>query len=73
MRKAQERQARSYDKKRAAVTFDVGDLVLVDRQAIRSTLEGDRSKKFATRWLGPFAVLSCANALSYVIAFPADW
>ena len=44
----------------------------MDRQAIRSSLEGDRSRTFATRWLGPFAVLSRVNALSYVIAFPAD-
>ena len=73
MRKARERQVRNYDKKRAAVNFEVGDLVLVDRQAIRSNVEGDLSKKFATRWLGPFAVLSRVNALSYVVAFPADW
>lgn len=73
MRKAQERQARNYDKKRAAVTFEPGDLVLVDRHALRGHLESDVSKKFATRWLGPFAVSSRVNALSYVIDFPADW
>lgn len=55
------------------VTFKVGDLVLVDAHALRGAQDGDQSKKFAKRWLGPFAVLSQPNALAYVIDLPADW
>ncbi|CDJ33009.1 Retrotransposon nucleocapsid protein, related [Eimeria mitis] len=44
MRKAQERQARNYDKRRSAVSFNPGDLVLVDSHALRSTQEGEQPK-----------------------------
>ena len=73
MKKAQERQARNYDKRRSAVIFQVGDLVMVDRQALRGSQDGDLTKKFAARWLGPFAVLRRINALSYSIDFPSNW
>ena len=42
MRKAQERQARNYDKRRSAVTFEPGDLVLVDTYALRGAQDGVR-------------------------------
>ena len=73
MRKAQERQARNYDKRRSQVTFKVGDLVLVDRQAFRGSKAVDQSKKFAQRWLGPFAVLQQINGLAYLIDLPSEW
>ena len=73
MRKAQERQARNYDKKRSQVTFEPGDLVWVDRQAFRGSQAGDQTKKFAARWLGPFAILQRINGLAYSVELPADW
>ena len=73
MRKAQERQARNYDKRRSAVSFNPGDLVLVDSHALRSAQEGEQPKKFATRWVGPFAVRSRVNALAYIIDLPSTW
>ena len=65
MRKAQERQARNYDKRRPQVNFKVGDLVLVDRQVFRGSKAVDQNKKFAQRWLGPFAILQRINGLAY--------
>ena len=49
MRKTQERQARNYNKGRAVVTCEPGDLVLIDIHALRSAQDGDKTRKFATR------------------------
>ncbi|CDJ29444.1 Retrotransposon nucleocapsid protein, related [Eimeria mitis] len=73
MREEQERQARNYDKRRSAVSFNPGDLVLVDSHALLGTQEGEQPKKFATRWVGPFAVRSRVNALAYIIDLPPTW
>ena len=73
MRKAQERQARNYDKRRSQVAFEPGDLVLVDRQAFRSSKSGDQTKKFAQKWLGPFAILQRINGLAYCVDLPSEW
>ncbi|CDJ33464.1 uncharacterized protein EMH_0082780 [Eimeria mitis] len=58
MRKAQERQARNYEKKCSAISFNPSDLVLMDSDALRRVQEGEQPKTFATRWVGPFAVRS---------------
>ena len=73
MRKAQERQARNYDKRRSQVVFEPGDLVWVDRQAFRGQQIGDQTKKFAARWLGPFAIIQRINGLAYSIDLPDKW
>ncbi|CDJ30032.1 uncharacterized protein EMH_0054710 [Eimeria mitis] len=73
MRKAQERQARNYDKRSSEVSFNPGDLVLVALHALRSAQEGEQPKTFATRWVGPFAVRSRVNALAYIIDLPPTW
>ena len=73
MRKAQERQARNYDKRRSAVIFNPGDLVLVDSHALRSSREGEQPRKFAARWVGPSTVRSRVNALAYIIDLPPTW
>ena len=73
MRKAQERQARNYDKRRSAVTFEPGDLVLVDTHALRGAKHGDQTRKFAARWVGPFGVRARVNGLAYTLEFPPEW
>ena len=70
MRKAQERQARNYDKRRSAVIFEPGDLVLVDTHALRGAQDGDQIRKFAARWAGPFAVRARVNGLAYTLELP---
>ncbi|CDJ36360.1 LOW QUALITY PROTEIN: uncharacterized protein EMH_0080840 [Eimeria mitis] len=72
MRKAQEHQARNYDKRRSAVSSNPGDLVLVDSHALCSA-QGEQPQKFATRWVGPFAVGSRINAFAYIIDIPPTW
>ena len=73
MRKVQEQQARNYDKRRSAVTFAPGDLVLVDPHALRGAQDGDQTRKFAARWVGPFAVRARVNALAYTLELPPEW
>ena len=73
MRKAQERQARNYDKRRSAVTFEPGDLVLVDPHVLRGAQDGDQTRKFAARWVGPFAVHARVNGLAYTLELPPAW
>lgn len=73
MRKAQERQARNYNKRRSAVIFEPGDLVLIDSHALRGGHDGVRPGKFTARWLGPFAVRARVNALAYKLDLPAEW
>ncbi|CDJ28247.1 OSJNBb0049I21.6 protein, related [Eimeria mitis] len=73
MRKAQERQTRNYDKRRSALSFNPGDLVLVHSHSLRSAQEGEQPKTFSTRWVGAFAVRSRVNALAYIIDLPPTW
>ncbi|CDJ30653.1 uncharacterized protein EMH_0006960 [Eimeria mitis] len=55
------------------VSFNPGDLVLVDSHALRSAQEGEQPKKFARRWVEPFAVHYRVNALAYIIDIPSTW
>ena len=64
MRKVQGRQARKYDQRRAAVTLEAKDLVLVDTHALRGVQDGEQTRKSAVRWVGPFEVLARVNALA---------
>ena len=73
MRKAQVRQARNYDKRRSAVTFEPGDLVLVDTQALRGAQDEDQTRTFTARWVGPFAVHARVNGLAYTLELPPEW
>ena len=73
MRKAQEQQARNYDKRRSAVTFGPGNLVLVDTHARRGVQDGDQTRKFAARWAGPFAVRARVSGLAYTLELPPEW
>ena len=73
MRKAQERQARNYDKRRSAVTLEPGDLVLVDTHNLRGARAGDKARRFTAHWVGPFAVCARANGLAYTLELPPEW
>ena len=73
MRKAKERQALNYDKRCSAVTFESGDLVFVNFQALRGSQEGYQLRKLVTRSLEPFAILVSLNALAYIIDMRVAW
>jgi len=73
MQKAQQQQAKHYNKKRQALKFNPGDLVLVAREGLRGAAEGTVPKKFAQKWLGPFTIKSKINALAYHVDLPAAW
>jgi len=73
MLKAQEQQAKTYNKKRHHVVFEPGDLVLVSRDALRCTWNAEEPKKFAQKWLGPFAIKSKINALAYLVDLPKTY
>ena len=59
MRQAQERQARNYDKRRSAVTFEPGDLVLVDTRSTRFARRGP--DKEVRRPLGGAVCCPCTS------------
>ena len=73
MRKAHERRARNYDKRRSAVTFEPGDLVLVDTHALRGARDKAQKRKFVARWVGQFAVRARVNGLAYTLKLPPEW
>ncbi len=73
MRKAQEAQARYYDKNRLDSAFETEDMVLVDSRGLATTQVGARLKKFAKRWQGPFAILSRVIERACIIDLPAEW
>ena len=55
------------------MTFEPGDLVLVDTHALRGAQDGDNTRKFAARWVGPFAVRARVNGLAYMLELPPEW
>ena len=55
-RKAQGWKAGNYRKRRSAVTFEPGDLVLVNSRALQGFYGRGRRRKFVTLWLGCFAI-----------------
>ena len=55
------------------MTFEPGDLVLVDTRALRGAQDADQTRKFAARWVGPFAVRARVNGLAYTLELPPEW
>ena len=55
------------------MTSEPGDLILVDTHALRGAQDGDQKRKFAARWVGPFAVRARANGLAYTLELPPEW
>ena len=55
------------------MTFEPGDLVLVDTHALQGAQDGDQTRKFVARWVGPFAVRARVNGLAYTLELPPEW
>ena len=55
------------------MTFEPGDMVLVDAHALRGAQEGDQTRKFTARWVGQFAVRARVNRLAYTLELPPEW
>ena len=55
------------------MTFEPGDLVLVATHALRGAQDADQTRKFAARWVGPFAVRARVNGLAYTLELPPEW
>ena len=70
IKQAQERQARYADPHRRAVTFNVGDRVLLSTEHLALTGNTPRTAKFASPFIGPFAVKRVVNDNAYELALP---
>ena len=55
------------------MTFEPGDLVLVDTHALRGAQDGDETRKSAAHWVGLFAVRARVNGLAYTLELPPEW
>ena len=71
MRKAQERHARNYDKRQATVTLEPGGLVVV-HHALGGAQNGDQTRKFTARRVGPAAVRARVNVLAKTLELPPE-
>jgi len=70
--RAQQRQARYADQHRRAVTFRVGDSVLLSTAHLKMIGDDKRTPKFACKYFGPFKVKRVANANAYELDLPAS-
>ena len=69
-----ESERRTSDKAwRSAVTLAPSDLLPVDIHALGGTQDGDQTRTFAARWMGPLAVPSRVKALAYTLELPPEW
>jgi hypothetical protein len=68
---AQDRQKHFADKKRRAITLEVGQLVLLSSKNIRITTTG--TPKLLPRYLGPFKVTKLIGRAAVKLAIPAAW
>ena len=69
--RAQARQAKYADQHRRDVTFVVGDKVLLSTDHLKMVGADKRTPKFASKYLGPFAVKRVVNANAYELNLPA--
>jgi hypothetical protein len=71
---AQQRQARNVDAHRRAVTFRVGDSVLLSTENIQliTARHLKRSVKFAEQYIGPFKVKAVVNNNAYTLELPSQ-
>ncbi len=67
---AQKRQARYVDAHRRAVTFVVGDLVLLSTEHLRLVGADKRTPKFTYKYIGPFKIRRVVNNNSYELELP---
>jgi hypothetical protein len=57
-----------FNKHRKEISFNVGDLVLLDSRNIK--LASTATKKLQPRYLGPFKILKRVGRVSYKLALP---
>jgi hypothetical protein len=70
LEKAQQRQAKYADRHRRAVTFRVGDKVLLSTAHLKLLGSEKRTPKFTYKYLGPFQVKRVINANAYELDLP---
>jgi len=68
LKKAQDRQCRSANRRRRAVNYVVGDKVLVATKVFKLKLEGAR--KVMRVWQGPFEVLDVPSPVNVKVKMP---
>jgi hypothetical protein len=69
MERAQQRAKLWADKRRSELTFEVGDMVLLNTKNL--TLKHPGSKKFLPKWIGPYKVIKAAGPVAYKLDLPA--
>jgi hypothetical protein len=61
------------DKKKADISFDVGDQVFVKLQPyVQSSLTTRANQKLAFKYFGPYSILEKLESVAYKLALPAD-
>ena len=71
LKKAQENYKRFADAKRAdSPGFQVGDLVMLSSKNLRLCLP---SKKFTSKFVGPFKILQIVNPVCFRLELPSSW
>jgi hypothetical protein len=70
MEKASASQKKNADKKRRDVSYEVGDMVLLDSSKIRLNVKGG---KFADLRVGPYKVIKRVGEVAYQLELPAHW
>jgi hypothetical protein len=61
------------DKKKADISFDVGDQVFVKLQPyVQSSLATRANEKLAFKYFGPYSILEKIGSVAYKLALPAD-
>lgn len=68
--KAQQRQAGYADRHRREVRFQVGDEVLLSTEHLKLQGGGDRTAKFAYKYIGPFKIRRVINSNAYELDLP---
>ena len=69
--RAQQRQAKYADQHRRAVTFVVGDRVLLSTAHLKMVGADRRTPKFAAKYFGPFVIKRVVNANAYELDLPS--
>jgi RNase H-like domain found in reverse transcriptase/Reverse transcriptase (RNA-dependent DNA polymerase)/Integrase zinc binding domain/Retroviral aspartyl protease/Chromo (CHRromatin Organisation MOdifier) domain len=70
--KAQQRQAHHADKHRREMRFQVGDDVLLSTAHLKILGAGDRTAKFAYKYIGPFKIKRVVSNNAYELDLPAQ-
>jgi hypothetical protein len=69
---AQSRQKSHADKRRRALSFEVGDYVYLKVSPIRGTCRFQVRGKLAPRYIGPFPIIKKVGVVAYKLQLPAD-